>query len=137
MELPQTTQLMEVTMANWFENLSRSVSDEKIGRRKAFRRIAGGVAGAALASAVPGLALAHGSLQCPGGGGVCGTYVNCTGNPNTNCFCFTGSDGLAHCGCSAFCSTLTACSSNHDCATGSFCAVNTCCFSPSPNVCTL
>ena len=50
----------EMTMANWFENLTKSVADEKIGRRTALRRVAGGVAGVALAGAVPGLALARG-----------------------------------------------------------------------------
>ena len=38
-------------MAHWFEDLSKTVADEKIGRRTAMRRVAGTVAGAALASA--------------------------------------------------------------------------------------
>ncbi|HZU70301.1 MAG TPA: hypothetical protein VFA09_23730 [Ktedonobacteraceae bacterium] len=123
-------------MANWFEDLSRTVADEKIGRRTAIRRITAGVAGIAVAAGIPGIALAK-SKACPGGGGVCGTYVNCANNSNTNCFCFTNASNKAFCGCSQFCSQLQACSSNHDCPKGSFCAINTCCASPSPNVCTV
>ncbi len=108
-------------MANWFEDLAKSVGDEKVGRRTVLRRVAGGVVGAALAGAIPGIALAHGSKQCPGGGGNCTVgFSNCN-NPNTNCFCFTGTDGLAHCGCNTFCSQASPCSRNKDCGKGGVC----------------
>jgi hypothetical protein len=113
-------------MSNWFEDLAKNVADEKIGRRKAFRRIAGGIAGAFLAGVIPGIALADTTRACPGGGGVCGTYVNCT-NGNANCFCFSDPHSNAFCGCDKFCSELSPCSTNHDCPSGTFCAVNTCC----------
>jgi len=44
-----------MTMASWFEDVTKTLADEKIGRRTALRRVAGTVAGAALASAIPGL----------------------------------------------------------------------------------
>jgi|SRR6185312_7231240 len=108
-------------MANWFEDLTKSVADEKLGRRKAMRRIAGGVAGVVAATAIPGLALAHGSKQCPNGGGNCSVgFSNCN-NPNSNCFCFTGTDGLSHCGCNTYCSQAPSCSRNRDCGKGGAC----------------
>ncbi len=36
-------------MANWLEDLSKTVADEQLPRRVAMRRIAGGVTGVALA----------------------------------------------------------------------------------------
>lgn len=114
-------------MSNWFEDLAKNVADEKIGRRKAFRRIAGGVAGAALAGAIPGLALADTTRACPGGGGTCFTgFANCN-NLNSNCYCFSDPHSNAFCGCNAFCSSLSPCSTNHDCPSGTFCGVNTGC----------
>lgn len=111
-------------MANWFEDISKTMADEKIGRRTAIRRVAGTVAGAALASAIPGVALAKKSQACPGGGGNCSIgFVNCKNNPNTNCFCYSGTQGSAgHCGCNGFCSQLPTCTKNSNCAKSAFCS---------------
>src|SRR5258706_6785881 len=111
-------------MANWFEDGTKTMADEKIGRRTAIRRVAGTVAGAALASAIPGAALAKKGQACPGGGGNCSIgFVNCKNNPNTNCFCYTGSQGKAgHCGCNGFCSQLPTCVKNSDCSKSAFCS---------------
>jgi hypothetical protein len=121
-------------MANWFEDLSKSIADEKLPRRTAMRRVAGGIAGVALAAGIPGIALAKASPDsalCSPGGTCAKGYVNCGTNPN--CFCFGNKAGAGRCGCDAFCSSLTVCASTHDCAAGQFCSYGTCC--TSPNVC--
>jgi len=125
-------------MANWFEDVTKTLADEKITRRTAMRRVAGTVAGAALASTIPGVALAKRSQACPAGGGNCSIgFVNCKNNPNTNCFCYTGSKGKAgHCGCNGFCSQLPTCTKNSDCAKSAFCShFNGCDCSGSTGVC--
>jgi hypothetical protein len=120
-----------MTMANWFEDVTKTLADEKISRRTVMRRVAGTVAGAALASALPGAVLAKGTGKaCPGGGGNCSIgFVNCKNNSNTNCYCFDGTKnkGAGHCGCNGFCSQLSTCVKNTDCPGGTFCSYfNTC-----------
>src|SRR5712671_1607594 len=107
----------EMTMAHWFEDVTKTLADEKIGRRTALRRVAGTVAGVALASAFPGAALAksRGKAACPGGGGNCSIgFVNCQNNPNPNCFCWDGmsENGPGHCGCNGFCEDQPNCLKN-------------------------
>ncbi len=116
-------------MANWFEDVTKTLADEKIGRRTAIRRVAGTVVGVALASVVPGLALAKTHKQCPNGGGTCSNpnYPNCVHNSNPNCFCFLNEKGIATCGCNGFCSGIFNCDRNSNCAKGSYCAYNTGC----------
>ncbi len=113
-------------MANWFEDVTKTLADEKIGRRTALRRVAGTVAGVALASAIPGAALAkgRGKAACPSGGGTCSTgFVNCKNNPNPNCYCFSGTQmGAGHCGCNSPCENDPNCMKNSDCPRGSFCS---------------
>jgi hypothetical protein len=111
-------------MANWFEDVTKTLADEKIGRRTALRRVAGTVAGTALASAIPGIALAKKSQACPAGGGNCTIgFVNCKNNPNTNCLCFSATKGKAgHCGCNSYCSQIPSCTKNSDCAKSAFCS---------------
>ncbi len=41
-------------MAKWFEDLTKTMADEKLPRREVIRRLAGSVAGIALASLLPG-----------------------------------------------------------------------------------
>jgi hypothetical protein len=114
-------------MANWFEDVTKTLADEKIGRRTAMRRVAGTVAGVALASGIPAVALAK-SKACPGFGSCSGgTFTNCVGNANTNCYCFEKLGGKAVCGCNSFCSQVPACSSSQKCAKGNSCAVLTGC----------
>jgi hypothetical protein len=109
-----------MTMANWFETITKTLADEKIGRRTALRRVGGTVAGVALAGALPELALAKKS-QCPGGGGNCSVgFSNCN-NSNTNCYCFTETSGKAVCGCNEYCSQAPSCSSNKQCGKGNAC----------------
>jgi len=107
-------------MANWFEDVTKTLADEKIGRRTALRRVGGTVAGVALAGAIPGLALAK-KNQCPNGGGNCTIgFSNCN-NPNTNCFCFTDISGKAVCGCNSYCSQIPVCSSDKTCGKAGKC----------------
>ncbi|HJT58964.1 MAG TPA: hypothetical protein VJ761_20815 [Ktedonobacteraceae bacterium] len=40
-------------MAHWFEDLSKTMGNEKMGRRTAMRRVAGTLAGVVLTSALP------------------------------------------------------------------------------------
>jgi len=119
----------EMTMANWFEDVTKTLADEKIGRRTAMRRVGGTVAGVALAGAIPGLALAKKNKHCPGGPGNCTNFnfTNCVGNPNTNCFCFEKLGGKAVCACNSYCSQVPACSGSSKCKRGSSCIVSTGC----------
>jgi hypothetical protein len=114
-------------MANWFEDVTKTLADEKIGRRTALRRVGGTVAGVAVASAIPGLALAR-TKACPTPGTCTGQgYTNCQGNPNTNCYCFEKLGGKAFCGCNSYCAQVPPCSSSQKCARGTSCAVLTGC----------
>jgi hypothetical protein len=118
----------EMTMANWFETITKTLADEKIGRRTALRRVGGTVAGVALAGALPELALAKTNKHCPGGGGNCSIgFVNCSKSSNTNCYCFTDISGKAVCGCNTYCSQAPTCSSDKGCGKGNACiSVNGC-----------
>jgi hypothetical protein len=115
-------------MAHWLEDLTKQMADEKIGRRTAIRRVAGTVAGVALASAVPGAVLAK-NKACPVGGNCTIGFKNCQGNPNTNCYCFTGTKlRTAHCLCNDFCSSTSsvergACQKDSDCGKGQACTM--------------
>jgi hypothetical protein len=109
-------------MANWLEDVTKTLADEKIGRRTAIRRVAGTVTGVALASVVPGLALAK-KKACPVGGNCTIGFTNCHGNPNTNCYCFTDSTGKGKCGCSQYCSGLFPCNRDSDCGKGGMCSI--------------
>jgi hypothetical protein len=56
-------------MANWFEDLTKTIADEKLTRRQAVRRMVGVVAGATLATWLPEQALATNlpwKQQCSG-----------------------------------------------------------------------
>src|SRR5579885_2961841 len=128
----------EMTMANWFENVTKTLADDKISRRTALRRVGGTVAGVAAASAIPGLALAKGNKHCPNGGLTCtnGNLYNCVGISNSNCYCFTSLSGKAVCGCNSYCSQIPTCSSSQKCPKGSVCIVSTGCnCSSSQGVC--
>ncbi len=94
-------------MANWFDQVTKTMADKKLGRRQAMKTIAGTVAGAALAGYLPETALAN-------------------KNSNTNCFCFANIKGKADCGCDYLCSSATHCTKNSDCGKGHYCSI-TCC----------
>lgn len=121
-------------MPNWFEDLTKTVADETIGRRTAMRRIAGGIAGVVLASGVPGLALAS-QKPCTTGGSCPTGFKRCPGNKNPNCLCYQRAKGLSpQCGCNHSCSNLVFCTTDASCGVpGQFCAYNTCC-NPPPNM---
>lgn len=125
-------------MANWFEDLTKTMVDEKMGRRAAIRRVAGTVVGAAVAGVLPGTVQAKQNKQCPFGGCTpCGggECVGCVNNPNPNCFCFTQPNGTPVCGCNSPCSQLSTCSAPSQCKKGFACIVQTGCSCPGPGVC--
>jgi hypothetical protein len=125
--LPPTQSTKEMTMANWFENVTKTLADDKISRRTALRRVGGTVAGVAAASAIPGLALAA-SKTCPTFGNCSLPFSNCVNNPNTNCFCFEKLGGKkASCGCNSYCSQIPTCSGSQKCPKGSSCIISTGC----------
>lgn len=107
-------------MAHWFEDLTKQMADEKIGRRTAIRRVAGTVTGVTLASAIPGAVLAK-KKACPIGGNCTIGFKNCQGTPNSNCFCWTGINGKGKCACNTFCNGLNPCASEFNCAKGYTC----------------
>jgi hypothetical protein len=110
-----------MTMANWFEDVTKTLADEKIGRRTALRRVGGTVAGVALAGAIPGLALAKTNKHCPQPGNCTLGFPNCVGIANTNCNCYTDVSGKAQCGCNTYCSQATPCSSDKTCGKANVC----------------
>jgi hypothetical protein len=125
-------------MANWFEDVTKNVADEKLSRRQAIRRAASSIAGLALASWIPGQALAKSHPYSKSG--ACNNPATCGGTfspcgHNKNCFCFLNSQGKGTCGCIVnICNNSEkACHTDKDCPGGSFCATQTCC--PHKNVC--
>ncbi len=119
-------------MAHWFEDVTKTLADEKLSRRTALQRVASSIAGIALASvfsgtkvfASPSAGLKYKTVcnkSCPNGGGNCSSgFSNCN-NPNTNCFCFTDTNGTAVCGCNSFCSQSPSCSTNKQCGKNNVC----------------
>jgi len=118
----------EMTMANWFESVTKTLADDKLSRRSAFRKAAGTVAGVALASLVPGSALANSDAGKCKTHGSCSTggYTNCL-KKNTNCFCFQSTEGKAVCGCNTYCASAPPCSNSKACGAGKFCLTNSGC----------
>lgn len=139
-------------MAQWFEDLTKLLADERLSRRQVAQRIAATVAGAALATWLPGQAFAQGEFRrlccCPNscGGPVeysCfdGCNITCTGdqfcpcdqyssNKYNNCYCFLlfgTAVTTGGCGCNILCSSAAPCTQQSDCATGYFCAYGTGC----------
>jgi hypothetical protein len=111
----------EMTMANWFEDVTKTLADEKIGRRTALRRVGGTVAGVALAGAIPGMALAKVNKHCPVGGNCTIGFTMCQKQGNTNCFCFTDTTGKGICGCNTYCSQSKTCAKDKQCGAGNKC----------------
>jgi hypothetical protein len=115
-------------MANWFEDLTKTMADEKIGRRRVVRRIVGGIAGITIASALPGTSLAK-SKKCnyPYTCSNPCSFCNCPNNNNNNCYCFLELDGKAVCACNSYCSQSQTCSISMKCPQGYACIVSTGC----------
>lgn len=114
----------EMTMADWFEDLSKIMADEQMGRRTAMRRVASTLAGGALASLLPELALAR-RKSCQVGGTCSTGFQNCPGNPNSNCYCLTDITGKVACICDQPCGL--SCAGNPVCGKGAVCVVNVPC----------
>lgn len=111
-------------MANWFDQVTKTLADKKLGRRQAMKTIAGTVAGVAIAGYLPETALALKKRGCSVQS--CGSYTNCPKSPNTNCFCFASVNGKAGCGCDYPCGSVPNCTKNSDCGAGHYCSL-TCC----------
>lgn len=114
-------------MANWFDDITRELADEKLSRRKAMQRMAGALAGVAAASLLPGIALAQEKRirACKKPGNCNGQpYPQCSKN-NANCYCFTRLDnGKGACGCNMYCNGFYGCGNNAQCTKGWFCATS-------------
>jgi hypothetical protein len=122
-------------MTHWFEDLTKTMADEKMGRRAAIGHVAGTVVGAALAGMLPGTIQAKQNKQCPNGCDPCagGECVNCMNNPNTNCYCFMQSNGTPVCGCNMYCSQASLCSASSQCKKGFACIPGAGCYGcPNP-----
>jgi hypothetical protein len=120
-------------MTHWFEDLTKTLADEKMGRRAAIRRVAGTVVGVAVAGVLPGTVQAKQNKHCPFGGcEPCGggECVGCQNNPNQNCFCFVQSNSAPVCGCNSLCSQISPCSAPSQCKRGFACIVGTACDCP-------
>ncbi len=116
-------------MADWFEDLTKTMADEKLPRRQAIHRIAGGGAGVALTSWLPGQVLVKinpESKQCPTGC-PCTVDCPCGFNQHGNCFCFITIKGKGVCGCNSYCSQSPTCSSSSQCGKGYSCITNNGC----------
>lgn len=114
-------------MAQWFEDLTKTLGDDKIGRRTAIRRVAGTLVGAAFASAIPEAALARIHKHCLGYGDCTANFSNCMGVRNLNCYCFEHLGGTPVCGCNSLCSQIPTCSGSMKCPKGYACIVSTGC----------
>src|SRR5215469_17842988 len=122
-------------MAHWFEDLTKTLGDDQIGRRTAIRRIAGTLAGTAFASAIAKIAEAKRNY-CTGYGGCNSFFDNCLNDSNTNCYCFEQLGGKAVCGCNSYCSQIPTCSQSMKCPKTYACIVSTGCnCSTSQGVC--
>lgn len=114
----------EMTMAHWFEDLTKTMAHDKLSRRQVVGRIAGVVAGATIATWLPDQALAKHipwKKQCPNGSNCNTPPTHCNGNPNTNCFCSTSTEGNPVCICNSYCSQLPVCSNSGQCKKGFIC----------------
>jgi hypothetical protein len=118
-------------MANWFEDLTKTMVNDNLTRRQAIGRIAGVVAGATIVTWLPDQALAKHvpwKKQCPNGGCGCTCgFENCFGNPNTNCYCFESIEGKGACACDSYCSQVSMCPSTSHCKKGYVCITNNGC----------
>jgi hypothetical protein len=120
-------------MANWFDDLTKTLANEKLRRRQAIRRISGIVAGAALASWLPGRAFAASAQKhrCSPYGTCSSTFSNCGINKYNNCYCFQkmGSTRSTKgvCACNTYCATFAPCTNQTQCQRGYACITNTGC----------
>jgi len=116
-------------MANWFENVTKTLADEKLSRRKAMKTAVGITAAAALAAIIPGEAFAAANVPLSCTPGTCSTsFSNCGTSHNPNCYCFEKigtSTGV--CGCNAYCASAKPCSTQSQCPIHHFCISNTGC----------
>lgn len=108
-------------MADWFEDLTKTMGEAKMGRRTAMRRVAGILAGGALASLIPDMALAR-KKSCRVGGTCSTGFPHCPGNTNPNCYCLTDINGKARCGCTGPCGQEF-CLNDAACGKGQFCSI--------------
>lgn len=123
-------------MSNWFDDLTKTLADEKLTRRRVIFGAMGIIAGATFATVMPrslvsakpeARARKYASGSCPSVGSCAGGNFNCVGNPNANCYCFQDMSGSAVCGCNTNCSGIVACSTDTDCGAGYACVTNTMC----------
>jgi hypothetical protein len=126
-------------MADWFEEVTKTLADDKLSRRQAIWRTLGIIAGAALASVTQGtgeafaLAPRHTLGQkcscnnCSNPGTCSTAFPNCGSNQYNNCYCFQDINGSPVCGCNSYCASSPPCSTDADCATGYVCITNTGC----------
>src|SRR5579872_6973501 len=118
-------------MANWFENMTKTLAGEALPRRQAIWRISGTVVGAVLAAWLPGQASATTiTHRCRNAGSCSGIPPGpCGTNIYNNCYCFQtlGYNFRGGCGCNQYCSSLQACSSQSDCPSGYACLTNNGC----------
>jgi hypothetical protein len=115
-------------MSDWFEDITKTLADEKLGRRQALKTIAGTVASAALITYLPSSALARvkKKRKCQGTPYICGNQQQACGK-NSTCISLTDVDGSTRCGCNEYCSTAPSCSSDSGCAKGYFCSTDNSC----------
>ena len=120
-------------MANWFENITKTLADEALPRRQAIRRISGTVAGIVLSLWLPEQAFAssnHQNHRCNNAGSCSGLGPGLCGvNKYNNCYCFQklGFKYRGVCGCNSYCASIPACSSQSGCPSGYACITNTGC----------
>src|SRR5579872_1411129 len=99
-------------MADWFGDLTKTLADSTLPRRQAIRRISGVVAGAALASWLPGQAFAASEQKhrCSPYGTCSSNFPNCGINKYNNCYCFQKiGSAKGVCGCNTYCSSFAPC----------------------------
>ena len=113
-------------MADWFDELTQALANDRLSRRQALRKIVGTVGGAIVAMLLPGQAFAERSkAQLCGYAGTCSTdFNNCGTQHNPFCYCFQRIDGKHVCCCTNYCASVKPCSKQSDCGKGYSCITN-------------
>ncbi len=136
----------EAPMTDWFNDLTKTLADEALSRRQAVRRIAGMLAGGAIAFWLPDQVFADSASKhshvCKHPGTCSTNYPNCGHNQYGNCYCFQSvGTGKGVCACNGYCACDSGgrqqcgCSRQSDCGKGYACVTNTGCGCTEMTIC--
>ena len=117
-------------MANWFDDLTKTLADASLTRRQALKHIAGTATAVVLAFWLPEQALAANqpNHHCTLGGGCMGSFLYCGHNKYENCYCMNQMGrNYGVCVCNTYCASAPPCSHSSQCGIGYACVTNNGC----------